>query len=661
MAALATSIGRSFGALLVAAALVGGIVFVLFDRVPPMYFAETRLTVGVGPGTAERLAQVMDGEVQLIRSQGLARTVVATLDLAGQREYRDTAVDDSTIRRVLVALGLARDLGALSPEERVLALYDENLLVDAVPRSTVIRIGFWSADPALAARAANTVAEAYVALRQSATDEALSLRTEIERLESALRDGESRAATLRAEVASLPAPLDEAGRAALVAERAETDAARVAARTEAAAIGDALAAGTVPDAARFRDDPTVRGLLGEEVALREELAREMVARPLGNPRVVEIATRLGEINVALKAEGERIASALLADAEGHAARIAEIDAALGDADAADATRRALADIEAQMTADRASLEAAMNRQAALGPGGMLPTSVQVLERATVPAAPDWPDIAVLTAVAFLATLVLGIVLVVLRDILTGRAFRRLPFVSPLADIERPPPAAARMRRLDLDETPRAGRSEPTIAQIASSETSLREVADSIAGRQRVIVTLADGSDADGRPLAAVALVRALSARDRTVILVDLQSDGANEGALGEIPGLSGFTDLLAGEVSFSQAIFRDRRSRAHFIPFGRQALEPAQLGGERLATLLTALDHTYDHVVIDCPDEAIGRMAAPADAALVVSDYGSADPRTVRAVARVTEASDAHIFHLLVEPSRRAGNRAKAA
>ena len=53
-------------------------------------------------------------------------------------------------------------------------------------------------------------------------------------------------------------------------------------------------------------------------------------------------------------------------------------------------------------------------------------------------------------------------------------------------------------------------------------------------------------------------------------------------------------------------------------------------------------------------------MAPPADAALVVSDYGSADPRTVRAVSRVARASDAYVFHLLVEPNRRPAEAARA-
>jgi uncharacterized protein involved in exopolysaccharide biosynthesis/Mrp family chromosome partitioning ATPase len=651
--AVAGSIRRALGVVVLCAALVGAVAFVLFDRIPAMYFAETRVSVGVDDREASRLAKAMDGEVQLIRSLDVARTAASSLGLADIPEYRDAGIDSSLLRRLFVSLGLARDLRALSPEERVLALYDEHLNVEAIPGSNVVRIGFWSTDPVLAAQGANAVADAYVALRQSAADEATALRAEVARLDAALRDGDARAQSLRGELEGLPAVLDDAARAGLVAERDALDRAIAADRAEASAILAALDAGRVPDGAAFEADPAVAALLDEQAVLRAELAREVVAKPLGNPRVIEIGVRLGEIQRALMSAGEGIASDLAGRADAADRGRAEIDARLRDDVAATDAARSLAAVETQLAADRSALDAATNRLAALGSGGVLPAGSRVLVTAKVPAAPDWPDVAVLTAVAFLAALALGILVVVLRDLLTGRAFRRVPFVPPLADIGQSVPAAARMRRVEGDDPPRAGRAEPTIAPVTAAETSLREVADSIAGRQRVIVTLAEESDTEGRPLAAVALVRALSARDRTVILVDLQSDGANETAMGEIAELSGFTDLLAGEVSFSQAIFRDRRSRAHFIPLGRQPLEPAQLAGERLATLLTALDHTYDHVVIDCPDEAVARMAPPADAALVVSDYGGGDPRTIRAVARVAEVSDAHIYHLLVEPGRR--------
>jgi Mrp family chromosome partitioning ATPase len=183
--------------------------------------------------------------------------------------------------------------------------------------------------------------------------------------------------------------------------------------------------------------------------------------------------------------------------------------------------------------------------------------------------------------------------------------------------------------------------------------SLGSVADSISGQRRVVVTLAEESTSDGRPLVAVALARALAGRDRSVVLLDLREDGANTVAMGEAADLPGFSDLLSGGASFARVIFRDRRSRAHFIAAGSEPVRPEALAGERLQTLLTALDHTYDHIIIDCPDDAVARMAPGADAALVASEHASADPRTVRAVSRIAKLSDARIFHLKVEPGRR--------
>ena len=106
--------------------------------------------------------------------------------------------------------------------------------------------------------------------------------------------------------------------------------------------------------------------------------------------------------------------------------------------------------------------------------------------------------------------------------------RRVPF-EPLADLDLPPRPSARFRRLDDEDVPRAMADEPTLAPVGEeAEASLGAVADGIAGRRRVVVTLAEESDAGGRPLVAVALARALSGRDRSVVLVDLRGDGADE-------------------------------------------------------------------------------------------------------------------------------------
>ena len=213
---LLASLRRGLPALLVVAALAGAIAFVLVNSVPPLYRGETQLAVGVGAGNPGVLAQTLAGEVQLIRSRDIASEVVASLSLGERPEFQSSSGVAATFRDILVTLGLARDLRALSPEERVLALYDDHLTVEAGRRSPVVRIGFWSTDPVFAAEAANAVAGAYVALRQSAADESAALETQIATLQASVADGQRRASELRADLDGMPV-LDAAERASLLA------------------------------------------------------------------------------------------------------------------------------------------------------------------------------------------------------------------------------------------------------------------------------------------------------------------------------------------------------------------------------------------------------------------------------------------------------------
>ena len=165
------------------------------------------------------------------------------------------------------------------------------------------------------------------------------------------------------------------------------------------------------------------------------------------------------------------------------------------------------------------------------------------------------------------------------------------------------------------------------------------------------MTLAEGSEANGRPLAAAALARALVKADRRVVLVDLRGDGADGLTMGQGEGLPGFTDLFAGDASFAQVIFRDRKSRAHFIPPGHRPVSPSALAGDRLESILTALDHTYDHLVLDVGDDMVEAIGATAGAALVVSDFGAGDLRTEQATARIRGLGGVEVLLLLVDPS----------
>jgi Mrp family chromosome partitioning ATPase len=222
----------------------------------------------------------------------------------------------------------------------------------------------------------------------------------------------------------------------------------------------------------------------------------------------------------------------------------------------------------------------------------------------------------------------------------------------------PMPAGARARWDDDQTVRRIMPSAPPAAapMAARVEETLRDIAHQIvaADFKRVLVTLAEDSDNDGRPLGAVALARSLARNDARVVLVDFRGDGADAQSMGEGDDLPGFSDLFEGEASFTQVIFRDRKSRVHFIPAGRKPLTPRVSEGDHLDTILAALTLTYDYVLIDAADDMIPVVGASCGVAMVVSEFGSDDPRTTRAFDRVNAVSDAPILLLVVDPAEAA-------
>ena len=148
----------------------------------------------------------------------------------------------------------------------------------------------------------------------------------------------------------------------------------------------------------------------------------------------------------------------------------------------------------------------------------------------------------------------------------------------------------------------------------------------------------------------MALARALARADRRTVVVDFRGDNANSLSMGEGTDLPGFADLFSGEASFAQVIFRDRRSRVHFIPAGRTPLDAEHLDAERLETILSALAMTYDCVILDASDAMIAGVGGTADLAVVVSEFGASDPRTRGAFDRITAVCDARILLLMVDP-----------
>src|ERR1041384_1085073 len=164
---------------------IAALTFVGVNLITPKYKSEARVliegreNVFVRP-VAEQNAidrertvdqEAVTSQVQLALSRDLARQVVKQLKLGELPEFDSTLRGVSLMRYSLGFLGLAKDPLSMTPEERVLESYYDRLTVFQVDKSRVISIEFQSADPELAAKVANAIAENYLGFQQVARRE----------------------------------------------------------------------------------------------------------------------------------------------------------------------------------------------------------------------------------------------------------------------------------------------------------------------------------------------------------------------------------------------------------------------------------------------------------------------------------------------------------
>jgi uncharacterized protein involved in exopolysaccharide biosynthesis len=656
----------------------------LLARMQPLYKSEATVLIETGESDLTRPAagggdtgtvldqEAITSQVQLIRSRDLAAAVAQKLNLESRAEFDPALGEPSLIDRIKARVGLAVETPDTPVDERVLQNFFEKLEVYAIDKSRVIAIDFSSHDPKLAADVANAVAAEYLALQRSAkrdtnTGATKYLEAEIEDLRVKVRDAEARVEKFRSENdlfssgGQTSATLPQQQLADLNTELTRVRAARADADVKATQIRAAIKAGAALSQTEVLNSPLIQSLVGQQVTLRAQLAQVSATLLPGHPRVRELSAQLADLDRQVSTEANKVLAGLEAESSLSKAREDEIlrglDRLKSTASLANDAEVQLRALEREAAAQRDLLDTYLRRyREALSRqnGDYLPADARIISRAAVALEPYFPKKLPMTAAATVAISLLLIAFVLVRELASGRPMREVGFVETLPVVPGAMPVDGQARWADDHGVRRMMPAAPTQApaMVDRVEESLKAIAGEIMslGAKRVMVTLAEGSDETGRPLAGVALARAMARADVRPVLIDLRSDGANSVSMGEAKELPGFSDLVAGDASFAQAIFRDRRSRVHFIPGGLRPL-PRGVPAERIEAILSALDHTYDHVIMDTPNDLIERVGSDSGVAVVVSEFGAADPRTIRAFERIATTPKPKILLLVVDPA----------
>ena len=607
--------------IIVPTAIVAALSFAAVNLVTPRYKSEARILVDNRENVflrpnADRVEErreldpeAITSQVQIVLSRDLAREVIRKNRLNERPEFDPVLQGLSPLRALMAMVGIGRDPLKLSAEERVLDAYYERLTAYAVDKSRVIVVEFQSRDPELAARVANSIAEGYLAMQQTARQEQARsagqwLAGEIDNLRKKVAEAEARVEDYRGQaslfIGTNNTTLSNQQMGEINTQLSNARAQKSDAESKARLIRGMLQSGQPIEASEVLNSELVRRLGEQRVTLRAQLAEQSATLLDGHPRIRELRAQIGDLDRQIREEASKISRSLENDAkiagaraESMSSNLEQVKKQAGSTNGQEVQLRAL---EREAKAQRDLLESylAKFREAStrenLESG---PADARIISKAIVSNIPAFPKKLPIVLIATLATLMLSA-----GSIVTGELLRMTAPRAPVVPAAAAPPAAVAAVAAAASQRAQSVRdanpefAAPSLGDFERVASELKALGD--AARKITVMGVANPS---GTSLTALTLARLLG-RDSSVVLIDMSMSPTLKAMMADanVPGLS---DLVTGTASFGQIIGKDRMSGVQIISSGTQKMDAAALQSPRLMMTIDALMRVYDHVVLD--------------------------------------------------------------
>lgn len=661
--------------------------FLVVNAITPRYRSESRLLLEVrenvfmraeadknSPDRTNLDPEAVTSQIQVALSRDLAHDVIKKEKLDENPEFDSSG---GVVNVLLGLIGVGRDPTALTRDERTLVSYYERLNVYAIEKSRVIAVDFDSANPELAARVANSVAETYLSLQQSAKQDQTRaagswLAVEIDKMRSKVAEAEAKVEQYRVSsnlfVGSNNSSLPNQQLTEINSQIAAARGQKADLEARARQLRDQVRSGKPVESSDIANSESMRRLVEQRVALRSQLAEQSSTLLDQHPRIKELRAQIGELDHQIKTEGERLARQLDNDAAVAGNRLESLTISLDQVkklasqnNEQDVQLRAL-EREAKTQRDLLESYLAKYREASARDNiNAAPPEARIISRATPAIKPTYPKKTPTVLIAAFAAFALAAGFTVTGALLapapipaTAYAYGYGPngyaatqFEPPMQRMASPPlvppqmpamaPHFAPAGALATVAAPLPPMPVSTVEQIARS---LRQGGD--AGRR---VTIVGAARNVGTTYAAISLARAL-AKEANVVLVDLAFGAPNLSVISTDPEAPGIAELVRGTAPFGDIITRDQFSNVHLIATGAVGNDGAALAASpMLATVIDALVRSYNHVVIDvgsAADVAVERFAPLAQRAVLVA-ADPANPATRAARERLMMAGFADV------------------
>jgi capsular exopolysaccharide synthesis family protein len=655
--------------ILVITAFVSILGYIQVNEIENVYSATSTLMIGLPENRVVDIEAVLSrpaygddatGEVEVLRSRGLAAKVIERLNLLNHPEFNPrlaepenglfdftrylnprTWIPTAWKQSLKEALGQetqsasALQLTESEAEEQqrlqVLStatnLFLGKLDVEQVEWSSVINIRFSSLDAAMAARVANEIPEAYIVdqleAKFEATEKANAWLTEqLQELETKVVESERAVEIYRDEhglaessgLSILDAQLSELNSQLIIAraERAEVEARLTQLRRLLAGGGQG-----VNTASEVLSSTLIQQLRAQEaqaLSRQSELAVEYGPK---HPRMLQVQAEIAEVRERIRTEIERIVVGLENEAEFTRTRVASLETSLSEAQGQTSEQNKeaiqLRALQREAAANRALYETFLNRfKETSTTQGLQSSDARVISRAEVPAGPSYPNRKRLLSnwvlLGFFGACGLVLLLQMLNPgLMSPEQVRQVlgEYVIGLIPVV---PGKTPPHDFVLEK--------PNSAVVEAINSLKFALALSDPDHEVKAVQVTSSVPEEGKTSLAICLARVVAASGQRVILVD---GDLRRSRIARMLGLSnkhkGLSDLVvAGESDIAEFILRDEAGKVDFLPTGTAKFANATdiFSSRRMQVIVELLKSMYDLVVIDTPP-----VMAVADARII--------------------------------------------
>jgi capsular exopolysaccharide synthesis family protein len=614
-------------------------------RVTPRFTAEARILIETRQDRITAIESVIPGlsadeatlnsQAEVLKSRGLARTVVERMNLANDPELNPALRPDGTLERLMsaarggIAGGAQKEDAAPANDVPVVEEVLRRLDVQAITGSRIIALHFTSESPTRAAEIANSFLNEYLSNQREAKLEATKRANawldatvsglgeqvaaseeavEAFRRESGLFQNEGVTLTSQ-EVSGLNAELIRARAVAAQAEaRLEQFQSLAGSPDSLTSVGEVL------------DSPLIQNLREQEATVERRLAE--MSSELGplHPKMTQLQADARDLETKIAQEIDKIVQRLENDARvasAHAQALSEqlerLKTQVAENNENGIRLRAL---EREAEANRNLLATLLARYREVGSQSdreVQQPDATIVSSADVPNAPSYPNKKVVLGLAAIGSLLLGCALACLLE-LRDRTFRsgdeieRVLGTPSLGLVPIAPELRKARRKGEADATFYRSRSA-----FAESMQELNwTLTHANAGHSPATVLVTSAEPGEGKTTVALGLASCQALAGRKVLLIDADTGkGDLPGARG-MPEMAGLLNVLDGAEP-SEVIVHDQASGLDVMTAGRSSgASLPLLESAVLDALLRKLGATYDLIVLDSPP-----IAAVADACVL--------------------------------------------